>query len=467
MGHDLKYMQRSGKLGTSFVYRRRVPKKLVSVLNQGEFKFPLGSSEDEAIRCYPEVHAKTERIIKSKGKSLERVRLTEVHNATTPYEHAEAAQKKVTEWGIEPSSEEAYIAADLATKDCKLDEDGYPVITSPETEAFIKALVAPEKARAVPLTLIDAVRHYKKERIDPNHPDHKKRLQRIDRIVSGIGIVLKNENPDLYSLERTDALKIRDYFLTLKEPSSVVRELTDIKSIINLARSNLDKTGTLRNHFDKLEIPKAALAANPAKIVKPIPEDINDAMKAKLKSLKNKSLLNLWLILEGTGCRLGEVSSLKLSSVHLEHDIPHILVEPNPNRSVKTSSSVRPIPLVGQALEACKAAVEAAKKQGAQGLFPQYDKPTGKTNASNALLKHLKVLRGGDVGIVNNSLRHRLKSKLAAAGVEKLVRDMICGHSIKDVGDRVYIDNEARLKMCKQGLETIMPPELEEAQTKK
>ncbi|MGG9998957.1 tyrosine-type recombinase/integrase [Pseudovibrio ascidiaceicola] len=462
MGHDLKYMQRSGKLGTSFVYRRRVPKQLVSVLEQGEFKFPLGSSEDEAIRRYPEIHAKAERIIKSGGKSQERERLAELHNITTPYEHAETAQKQVREWGIEPSSEEAYIAADLATKNCKLDEDGHPVITSPETEAFIKALVAPEKAQEVPLTLIDAVRHYKKERIDPSHPDHKERLQRIDRIISGIGAALSNENPDLYSLERKDALKVRDHFLTLKSPSSVAREMRDVKAIVNIAIRDLDKTGTLKNHFNQLEMPKAATAATPTKVRKPIPEDINEAMKAKLSGLNNKSSLHLWLILEGTGCRLGEISSLKLSSVHLDHHIPHIVVDPNPNRSVKTSSSIRPVPLIGPALDACKAAVEASQKKGGEGLFPQYDKPKGKTNASNALMKHLKVLRNGDEAIVTHGLRHRLKSKLAAAGVEKLVRDMICGHSIKDVGDRVYIDNEARLKMCKQGLEVIIVPRSEE-----
>lgn len=64
---------------------------------------------------------------------------------------------------------------------------------------------------------------------------------------------------------------------------------------------------------------------------------------------------------------LAEVAGLRVSDVHLDHAIPHIMVEWHEDRRIKNAVSRRDVPLVGSALGAAKAAVKAAG--GAAMLF--------------------------------------------------------------------------------------------------
>lgn len=47
------------------------------------------------------------------------------------------------------------------------------------------------------------------------------------------------------------------------------------------------------------------------------------AISARLVSHAKTDLQHIWRILKGTGCRLAEVSGLRVADVHLEHAIPH------------------------------------------------------------------------------------------------------------------------------------------------
>ena len=78
-----------------------------------------------------------------------------------------------------------------------------------------------------------------------------------------------------------------------------------------------------------------------------------------------------WIIalLSDTGLRLSEALGLTKEDVHLTATTPYIDIRPRPWRRLKTRSSKRQVPIVGQALWALQQACEAA--QG-QLIFPKY-----------------------------------------------------------------------------------------------
>ena len=67
-----------------------------------------------------------------------------------------------------------------------------------------------------------------------------------------------------------------------------------------------------------------------------------------------------WLIslLSDSGMRLSEALGLAKEDIKLEEPIPHIRLIPHSWRRLKTRSSQRYIPLVGEALWACKRILE-------------------------------------------------------------------------------------------------------------
>lgn len=68
MGLVLQHIQRTES--GSFIYRRRVPKDLVTIIQKREFKKKLGATEAEALRVYPQFHAQVEREIAGARRSL-------------------------------------------------------------------------------------------------------------------------------------------------------------------------------------------------------------------------------------------------------------------------------------------------------------------------------------------------------------------------------------------------------------
>ena len=99
-----------------------------------------------------------------------------------------------------------------------------------------------------------------------------------------------------------------------------------------------------------------------------------------------------WLValLSDTGMRLGEGVGLLKSDINLNSDIPHISLIPHPWRRLKTNSSQRCIPLVGESLWACKRILENNKDS--LFAFPRYtsSKECNTNSASAALNKWLK-----------------------------------------------------------------------------
>ena len=74
--------------------------------------------------------------------------------------------------------------------------------------------------------------------------------------------------------------------------------------------------------------------------------------------LKPQAALLLYGMIE-TGCRPSELANLKPENIVLETDVPFIRIRPSEDRQLKSSSSMRDIPLVGVSLAAFKRAPKA------------------------------------------------------------------------------------------------------------
>ena len=130
-----------------------------------------------------------------------------------------------------------------------------------------------------------------------------------------------------------------------------------------------------------------------------IPED---EVKKRRLSIPNEVLLKVqrecvkiddeprWLIglISDTGMRLSEACGLHSSDIHLDSETPHIKLVEHPWRRLKTTSSRREVPLVGEALWAAKRVIYT----GQEFAFPKYcnRKKCNSNSASAALKKWLK-----------------------------------------------------------------------------
>lgn len=134
----------------------------------------------------------------------------------------------------------------------------------------------------------------------------------------------------------------------------------------------------------------------------------------------NRDAASIFLTVIETGARPSEICNLVRDRIRIDHDIPHILVDFDEARQIKTDSSTRAIPLVGVALE--------VMKRNRDGFERYRDK---ETNFSNTMLKHLRRrgLMPTDRHIVY-SARHAFEDRLKEAEVGDEMRRLLMGHSI-------------------------------------
>lgn len=120
-----------------------------------------------------------------------------------------------------------------------------------------------------------------------------------------------------------------------------------------------------------------------------------------------------------TGYRPSEAAGLLPEHIRLEHDIPHISIEPV-GRQLKTDQSQRVIPLTGVSLEAFK---ECPKG------FARYRETSATLSATvNKFMRENGLLQTPDH--VLYSLRHSFEDRMLAAGVDERIRRDLFGHRL-------------------------------------
>lgn len=461
MGLVLKHVVRT-KSG-SFQYRRRVPKNVSAIITKREFKRKLGDSEREALAAYPRFHAQVEREIANARARIESARESASPDITerAAYEEARRRRRDMLEMGI--SEEDLAFGGETWLDSLPIDARGEPVAASPVDHHTINLLrLGPERWKAPEPTLGDALRLYLSERVDASGPDADNRPANLARRVIAFATEALNidrpgrGDPPLSSISREDARYIRDHMLDRVKltgrgigekvsPSTVERELSIIAAVVNHAKAEFGLPDTFSNPFNKLTVPKAAKGRGQRAADKrlPLPPDVLKEARERVLANAGPALGWVWRLLEGTGCRLAEVTGLMVEDVKTDAEFPHIRIDANEVRNLKTEASSRVVPLVGDALEAAK---EALKVAGGTGpLFPQYGRRRGSDAASAALMKHIRKASQDPKHVVH-SLRHNMKDRLVVAEVQSLDQNLILGHAVAGVGDRVYGGESAKLR---------------------
>jgi integrase len=177
-----------------------------------------------------------------------------------------------------------------------------------------------------------------------------------------------------------------------------------------------------RVYFDRTDKVKKRL---------PIPNDVIREIQNECCKIDDDMRWLLALISD-TGMRLSEAAGLSLSDIVLDHEIPHVIVQTHPWRTLKTQASERKIPLVGTALWAAQRIKYQTGKH--TFAFPRYNRSelTNGNSASAALNKWLnsRIPDGCSV----HSFRHSMRDRLRAVNCPLEMVDQIGGWSRETVG---------------------------------
>lgn len=437
-------------------YRRRFPKAVSGVIGKGEFKRYLGETDREALRNYPKVNAEFERTVADARRRMTGVGA----NATALEIHREAerrarelAQSRVYVGGeaLDGSDPEA---ADIMRDDYFASfptdpETGEPVgVPEVEGRAYVLLSSGGKVSRPSP-TIDDAQRLYRLERIggDINERAKSNQLSLVMRHIAAAGLELARP---LDKLTREDARNVRDYLLRDigNSPTSARRYINVIRAVINFGLAEFDLRDA-QNPFLDLPIRGGEATVNDRE---PFPDEALPDVRQRIENHAGGSLWQIWRLVENTGCRLGEVTGLMVSDLHLDADIPHINLVAHPHRRLKNAGSARKVPLIGDALEAAREAKDAAG-DGAL-LFPRYGRLRGADAASAILMKHVRSVTD-ERKVVVHSLRHRIEDKLTDAGVSEFDRNLVLGHSHGGMSER-YGGAEARLRVAQRALRAAL-----------
>ena len=222
-----------------------------------------------------------------------------------------------------------------------------------------------------------------------------------------------------------DAAQLRDWFTKRGlSNSSVHRNFGSIKAVVNFVI--LEKGLDCSNPFSGVYLH----SDNSSKKRKPIATNNLKAIQAKCMEVDD-DLRHLVSLISDTGMRLSEAAGLMNSDINLDCDYPHIVLTPYPHRTLKTLSSERIVPLVGQSLWAARRIIETSTSIY---CFPRYTSSSGcnANSASAAINKWIKTVAGPEAVI--HGLRHSFRDRLRAVEAPSEVIDQLGGWSLTTVG---------------------------------
>ncbi len=326
----------------------------------------------------------------------------------------------------------AIYAARIKADELKRRRNRGDVIETPKTASVVK------EQQPKP-TLEDAKKFYIVEKVSGSEFAQKKRKNRLEALMRTVKAAL-GEVPALPDWTVDDAYKVRDYMLgkgTLK-PSSVRRELNDLKGIFSLYKEK--KLRSMDNPFAGLDLPKSVISDKEAR--EPLPVDVLAATRALVLEKANPDLKLIWRLLEGTGCRLAEITGLRRDDIVLNTECPHLRIVPHEGRRLKNAASKRDVPLVGDAFEAAQEAFGASA--GSSHAFSRYSGPAGPNTASQSLMKWLRKVSSNSLHTVH-SLRHNMADRCDIAGVHPTDKAAILGHLNQGASEKHYGSNAVKL----------------------
>ncbi|WP_287290304.1 tyrosine-type recombinase/integrase [Mesorhizobium sp.] len=131
----------------------------------------------------------------------------------------------------------------------------------------------------------------------------------------------------------------------IPKAATVDRYLNVVRAIIAHRIREFDLVG-VKNQFEKLDVADSGREPDKRKRL-PFTAEQLAATRERVLDRAADDLKQIWRLLQGTGCRLSEITGLRVSDVMLEAQYPHIDVEWHDERRVKTEVSRRKVPLIG------------------------------------------------------------------------------------------------------------------------
>ena len=225
--------------------------------------------------------------------------------------------------------------------------------------------------------------------------------------------------------------------------ATVKRRINVVRAAINRVILELGlRSENVTNQFESLslgaETPETASE-------KRLPFPKENLKKALVKAREiDDDKRRVFVLMAHTGMRLAECAGLLATDVHIEEPIPYLDLVPHSHRGLKTASSARTIPLVGESLEIVKKALTESPKGH---LFPSCSSDAGvKSNSlSQGLCKWAKKASGFDKAS-NHGLRHTVEDNLRNAGVDKEIREQLLGHARQGMEARYGLGHSLEIK---------------------
>ncbi len=323
-----------------------------------------------------------------------------------------------------------------------------------------RALVEPKVKMPEP-TLEDARRLYVKEKLGGGtDPQHAKALERLEKVLKRASAAGLKGDRLLSDIDRETAKAVRDAMLKTEKAGggtikadSVRRDLAMLQSIITYAIKDFGLKGKVENQFAGLTIPGLKGGNHEGKADwearDPLPEEVIARLHKDLPAY----LQPMWVMLDGTGCRLAEITGLRVDDIHMEAAIPFMRVRFHDVRRIKNIPSIRSIPLIGGTLRTAQKALSELPPD-ATHLFPRYARLGGPTAASSVLMNHLRKVTKDPKHTVH-SLRHNVQGRLLRAGVSEQVQDLVLGHAGKGGEGRRYTGEADRLAVVLAALQAV------------
>ncbi|MBI1213788.1 MAG: tyrosine-type recombinase/integrase [Alphaproteobacteria bacterium] len=147
---------------------------------------------------------------------------------------------------------------------------------------------------------------------------------------------------------------------------------------------------------------------------------------------------DLLQLLKFTGAGPAEIGGLLTGDVSLDGEIPFIAIRNNSLRRLKTKMRERRIPLIGEALDAARAAVKRAEENTRGNLFPTFGVHGRGADMISSRLNAAIRRAGVPVSprLVAYSFRHSMIEALKVTGASSDLRRLIAGHAAKDAHDK-------------------------------
>ncbi|MBZ9758968.1 integrase [Mesorhizobium sp. ESP6-5] len=430
--------------GSHFHYYRRVPKELRDLDERGEFvRRALDTIDRSKARTARDLHEAADNALWSSlmgGDNPQAARI-----------RYQRAIKRAEALGfVYRPLADILIAEPLDTILQRVEATIGKPHSSPLIDAVSGAVAPPDDkiSEALQLHFTEIAR----DEIRTKSPDQRKRWKAKRRMSVDVFIALLGDKR-MSEITRDDARAVHKYWLDRIAPEKGRADRsasTGNRNMGNLRTLYADYYRHIglpeqKNPFADLSFSDKSKRSRP-----PFPTDwIRDKIFAPgaLATL-NDEARGIVLAFAETGARPSELANLHSGVIHLDHEVPHISIEPRDDpddpREIKTASSIRKVPLIGVALEVFKKHPKG---------FPRYK--DREASLSALLNKHFET---HELFPTNNhtvySLRHSFEDRMKNARLDEELRRMLMGHTI----DRPKYGEGGDMKMWQEELMKIALP---------